>query len=83
MSEHTGGPAFPQIQEWTPDGEGIFKVSGGMTLRDWFAGQAIGQLIIMERRQPEHDFTTVQGRIDWYASESYRVADAMLKAREK
>lgn len=52
-----------------------------MTLRDWFAGQVIGQLIIMERRQPEHDFTTVQGRIDWYASESYRVADAMLKAR--
>ena len=41
MSEKdTGGPAFPEVEEY--DTEGIpYKVySSGMTLRDFFAGQA-------------------------------------------
>ena len=56
-----GGPAFPA-------GESIHSYSG-MTLRDWFAGQAL----IALRAEP--------GSHVWRADEAYDVADAMLAAR--
>jgi hypothetical protein len=48
-------------------------VSTGMTLRDWFAGQAIAGL--MEYRQ--------QFNIKVLAVDAYEVADAMMEARKK
>jgi hypothetical protein len=35
-----GGPAFPCDAEWR-DGQEVWPQSAGMTLRDWFAGQAL------------------------------------------
>lgn len=60
----TGGPAFPA-------GLAIgdrAKLEGGMTLRDYFAGQA---LIACRNHSNE----------DWLAERAYKIADAMLKAR--
>jgi hypothetical protein len=54
-----------------------------MTLRDWFAGQAIAamvpiqdQLIADGKREPDKSWH------DFYARMAYRYADAMLRARE-
>ena len=68
----TGGPAFPC--DLTAYDEEVVKNFQGMTLRDYFAGQAMNALILE--------------RADWkYAPETlakyaYAQADAMLKARD-
>ena len=64
MSNNTGGPAFPI------EGGSIYA---GMTLRDYFAGQAIaGKLLMPGTAYDETDC----------AKFAYEMADAMLKARE-
>lgn len=40
MSQNDGGPAFPAEAEWK-DGAEVWPSSKGMSLRDWFAGQAL------------------------------------------
>lgn len=71
MSEkHTGGPAFPVLQDGCQ-----FPRAEGMTLRDYFAAKAMQALVGAEFRQ---DFTTEED-----ASYAYKMADAMLAAREK
>ena len=64
----TGGPAFPF--EFRDDGNPSVS-SPGMTLRDWFAGQAITNL--------SGDVNDTEG----LAREAYKIADALLKEREK
>jgi hypothetical protein len=65
------GPAFP-FTERNADGS-YYYGHEGMTLRDWFAGQALaGQLSI----------PTEHATADEFAKSSYQMADAMLKARE-
>ena len=64
-----GGPAFPSV------GEGFgnpIHLAPGMTLRDWFAGQA---LVSMGVEYTDECHASV-------AECAYRYADAMLKARE-
>ncbi|MGN6539096.1 MAG: hypothetical protein ACTHKQ_25645 [Mesorhizobium sp.] len=67
-----GGPAFPS--EWKfPDGGSA--TCPGMTLRDWFAGQALfvaKDVCISRQSTTESDVARV----------AYDIADAMLKARE-
>lgn len=69
MSDNpTGGPAFPsETLEY-----GLFP---GMSLRDWFAGQALSGMI-----NSPHVKSGV-GPED-LAHDAYQFADAMLKARE-
>ena len=50
-------------------------VSLGMTLRDYFAGQAMAAIITSVYCTPETIYTEVSSR-------AYAQADAMLKARE-
>lgn len=69
-----GGPAYPAVDivpgvNYNSSTEIYYK---GMTLRDWFAGQALVGLSI--RREGECDADD--------AENAYRLADAMLKARE-
>ena len=68
---NTSGPAFPQ------HGFDIvaerFTAQGGMTLRDYFAAKVI-QAEMMNGVH-ESDFPE-------YAGRAYKMADAMLKARE-
>lgn len=65
----TGGPAFPVS---TIDG----FTEHGMTLRDWFAGQALGL---------GFDWVNVHetGGYAEAAQVAYEVADAMIAARDK
>ena len=64
---NTGGPAFP-----VPDIDGS-AVAEGMTLRDYFAAKALEQHGFIVRPYDTTDET---------AKDCYRMADAMLKARE-
>ena len=61
-----GGPAFPADFQ---------LYSTGMTLRDYFAGQAMAAIITSVYCTPETIYTEVSSR-------AYAQADAMLKARE-
>jgi len=77
-----GGSAFPANVQFVQKGPTVdeeskeylrdfMKANGGMTLRDWFAGQALAGLLAK----------------DWYsatraAEGAYGIADAMLKMRK-
>jgi hypothetical protein len=65
---HDGGPAFPQALQGRRGDDPEYQ---GMTLRDYFAGQAISGIsesIKLSRM---------------IANEAYQIADAMLKERAK
>jgi len=65
-----GGPAFPETR-W--DDKTRQEVQWcGMTLRDWFAGQALNGLL---------SDPNTNGKPNQFADDAYRYADAMLKAR--
>ena len=65
-----GGPAFPGFDpaSETP------KPLNGMSLRDWFAGQALVGICANTDWTPASSVTL--------ASDAYDLADAMLKERE-
>jgi hypothetical protein len=66
---HTGGPAFPT-------GTGVTPYNSGMTLRDYFAAKAMQGIL----------FGYTQGVLpptESLAPASYKIADAMLEARQK
>lgn len=94
-TKNTGGAAFPAWDMTFNQNPDLFSAgtSEGMTLRDWFAGQAmvgiLGNLAIADKRlaimQREY-FLEQYGNVkecDAVAMESYKMADAMLKAREQ
>jgi hypothetical protein len=66
--EKTGGHAFPTLFIEPEHGSGY----AGMTLRDWFAGQALSNMYTHEAE----DSTAV-------ARWAYQIADAMLAERSK
>jgi hypothetical protein len=68
MNNNTGGPAFPANHF------DLGATEHGMTLRDYFAAKAMQGLVENAnwRGMPE----------DALAKEAYKLADAMLKARE-
>lgn len=83
----TGGSAFPQANHdaygmgpGTIDGTQVFDVQG-MTLRDWFAGQAIaaGWQVAMDFRPTDDSMSPEQ----YCAGQAYAIADAMLAERSK
>ena len=67
-----GGPAFPTTETDAPH----LNARPGMSLRDWFAGHAMQSMLHSEIGKS--GWATVHG----VASDAYKVADAMLKARE-
>ena len=67
---NTGGPAFAQQLESNRDG---YAVTGGMTLRDYFAAKA------MQSMNSREDYAYTPA--DAIALDAYALADAMLKAR--
>jgi hypothetical protein len=72
-----GGPAFPFDVLYPPHaGDQVVRDQyPGMTLRDWFAGQALAGAIA------KHGTDCTQGWHDNVAERCYDYADAMLKAR--
>ena len=76
MKTNDGGAAFPMGIPDVHDGSGGGSqgfAQPGMTLRDYFAGQAL----IGFASKHNH------GDGELYAADSYRVADAMLEQRDK
>lgn len=66
-----GGPAFPFVKP-----ENWNEVGYGMSLRDYFAGQAIAGLMAAgEYNESREGYSR-------NAKDAYEIADAMLKARE-
>tara|TARA_R110000822_G_scaffold52773_4_gene136530 strand:- start:1062 stop:1307 length:246 start_codon:yes stop_codon:yes gene_type:complete len=80
MSIDTGGPAFPHPAGWRRDPH----ISDGMSLRDFFAAKAMQSVITQEiaalRRVNEY---TAKSSEDVMAEWAYKMAGAMLKAREQ
>jgi hypothetical protein len=68
---NTGGPAFAKQLECNRDG---YAVTGGMTLRDYFAAKAMQS---MNSREDYRDASASAIALDAYA-----LADAMIYARE-
>lgn len=79
--KNNGGPAFPGIKivkEKTEHGErGLLSSGEGMSLRDYFAAKAMqGMLPSIEFDMTPEGYEIVLSKF------AYRIADAMLKARE-
>jgi hypothetical protein len=75
-----GGSAFPELTwERVSTGEIAHFASQGMTLRDWFAGQA---LAIFPRINETDELEGANERRLDIAKFTYAMADAMLAARE-
>jgi hypothetical protein len=72
-----GGPAFPNL------GYSAEKLLNGMTLRDWFAGQALmGEFVQSEYTgtfsdKTSDDLLLARARVLW------RMADAMIAERKE
>ena len=80
MSKDNGGAAFsmPLSTDERSTECNVAYDQDGMTLRDWFAGQALTGIIR----------SSIEGTVDDYgprfvAIDSYRVADTMLAERNK
>jgi len=76
--KNTGGPAFPEIGNIAYNSD--WQNESGMTLRDYFAGQAISSIPI---RSWDHLEGDDMDRIKAWAKCAYLVADAMLDERDK
>ncbi len=72
-----GGPAFPIPNDPNP---GAYEAHPGMSLRDWFAGQA---LCSIPMRSWDASGRTDAQIIHMWAQAAYVVADAMLAERTK
>ncbi len=76
-------PAFPtdNVSSYTPEGKKR-PFSPGMSLRDYFAGQALAGMMAMPSDPCSGNFHNNCGEPFIGAAEyAYRMADAMLKAR--
>jgi hypothetical protein len=82
MSKDTGGPAFPVLPQFDERrGEYTNYGSDGMSIRDFFAAQALAGGLQQDARD---DMDCAW----WYHAEdiakrAYGIADAMLAEREK
>lgn len=70
----TGGPAFPTGTGWNHEGNWVGGGDEGMTLRDYFAAKAMSYWLCIPIDKEQ---------LNKVATESYKVADAMLKARSE
>lgn len=89
-----GGPAFPQlsVEATQRDGHGdviepFTSAYGGMTLRDWFAGQAMTFAYERAGTANQNDLKRLFGDLGGLTREeitaclAYEFADAMIAAR--
>ncbi len=93
MGKVDGGPAFPTLQTVVKEDEEGYREelesSGGMTLRDWFAGQAL-QGILSSESNPTlasaRRAAADRNGLDYsqqVALEAYTLSDLLLAEREK
>lgn len=84
MSAHDdGGPAFPQLGTTWDDEAGEYVLDqslDGMSLRDYFAAKAL-PVVASGHHEVGQRFLRL-ANFEFAAADAYRMADAMLKARE-
>jgi hypothetical protein len=87
-SNETGGQAFPLGAKWDED-QGSFELLDatyqGMTMRDYFAGNAM-QTLLGDKDESEIWRKSDKGEEEFnkYVSRrAYAIADSMLKQRQK
>lgn len=81
--ENNGGPAFPNKTEatgWDGLRSTHFEHKGGMTLRDYFAAKA---MIAIGEPASYVGAEETKRSYKAFASKAYKLADAMLEARNK
>lgn len=78
-----GGPAFPTFDVVAGERDGHGDIidayttsNGGMSLRDYFAGQALAGMLA------NPSLGSAYGRTPTYPKEAYAFADAMMAARK-
>ena len=69
-------PAFPLVSD-------IIGHCEGMTLRDWFAGQALGAIVTATSNGQHQPARDERNLIEGMAHDAYELADAMLAARKE
>ena len=74
-----GGAAFPYVEIDSRHGT---RVECGMSLRDWFAGQAISGLVSLGKNL-ETENASCDTQSDVASDQAYAIADAMMKARTR
>lgn len=77
-----GGPAFPAKWDDHHDHLGNPDGTSGMTLRDWFAGQALAGLAANKKQTEAALGLGPEDARVLLAKTSYAIADAMLAARK-
>lgn len=85
MEDKLNNPqAFPQQMIYSEDGKTV-HVGEGMTLRDYFAAKALVGLMSTEKMIVDtiKHSTPEMNNAAILAQDAYRLADAMLKEREK
>lgn len=73
-----GGPAFPT----EPNTQRGYFAHHGMSLRDWFAGQALAGMLAMPEADNGNFHNNCGEAFIGPARYAYRMADAMLIARK-
>jgi len=78
--KNDGGPAFPTSGIVVGQDEILFT---GLSMRDWFAGQALTGMLAGEDRELASEMALDDGVdiCDMCAEMAYEQADAMMKAR--
>ena len=75
----TGGAAFPRSgNEWADMPWAEAPAKDGMTLRDYFAAKALQGMLANPKLQEQ----ILKAGQSWIEESAWKVADAMLKARE-
>ncbi len=84
MSQPENPSAFPRPDVMDAMGCGIREGSDGMTLRDWFASQAIGAVIRQCAGDAAFGYPEgIESMEQLFASKAFAIADAMLAERAK
>ena len=69
-------PAFPLVSD-------IIGHCEGMTLRDWFAGQALNAIVTATSNGQHHPARDGRSLVEGMTHDAYELADAMLAARKE
>lgn len=72
MSKNDGGPAFPAQEQRNGNGDVLVWGGAGMTLRQYYAGQALAGMLAAFRSEPEYA-----------APKAVQYADALIAELEK
>jgi len=76
MANEDGGPAFPTGGGYDAAFNEYVADRPGLSLRDWFAGQAVDSAVqMLDIEQPNWE--------ERLAKSAYRIADAMLAERKR